>query len=275
MSEPLAARNGRPKTLRSACHPGLPRGTTVVERRSGPPQLRPRRASPGASAYYGPTPGPREDHVAVVRIRFEIEQGLPLIPFTRRHPELQIRVTAIQPLPRHLHICEFEVIGREPKDYTAELLALPNVISGVRLEGVGNVTRYQFVIDVPLDYLTVVSEAGVLIRYPRLIQNGVHTVEVAARTSQIRAVLQDLRRVCRNVQVLRFGRATMRSCPSSLTPRQYALLHHALAAGYFDVPRRITLTTLARGLKRSKSAVSRALALIEKQLAETGAATPL
>ena len=42
-----------------------------------------------------------------------------------------------------------------------------------------------------------------------------------------------------------------------------------MAAGYFAVPRGITLTDLARRLDRSKSAVSEAIAIIERKLLES------
>jgi predicted DNA binding protein len=42
-----------------------------------------------------------------------------------------------------------------------------------------------------------------------------------------------------------------------------------MAAGYFAVPRGITLTDLARQIGRSKSAVSEAIAIIERKLLET------
>jgi len=48
-----------------------------------------------------------------------------------------------------------------------------------------------------------------------------------------------------------------------------------MAAGYFAVPRGITLTALARRLHRSKSSISESLALIEKQLLETALRPPI
>jgi predicted DNA binding protein len=54
-----------------------------------------------------------------------------------------------------------------------------------------------------------------------------------------------------------------------LTEIQQQLLSQAMAAGYFAVPRGITLTDLARRLDRSKSAVSEAIAIIEKKLLES------
>jgi predicted DNA binding protein len=55
----------------------------------------------------------------------------------------------------------------------------------------------------------------------------------------------------------------------TLSAAQHQLLNQAMAAGYFAVPRGITLTELARRLNRSKSGISESIALIEKKLFET------
>ncbi|HTT25710.1 MAG TPA: helix-turn-helix domain-containing protein, partial [Thermoplasmata archaeon] len=51
-----------------------------------------------------------------------------------------------------------------------------------------------------------------------------------------------------------------------LTPSQRTLLLQAVAAGYFDVPRRTSLTRLASRLAKSKSTVSEMLAIVEHKL---------
>jgi predicted DNA binding protein len=53
-----------------------------------------------------------------------------------------------------------------------------------------------------------------------------------------------------------------------LTSIQRALFRQALALGYFEVPRRITLTQLAHKVSRNKSSVSTTLATVERKLAE-------
>lgn len=168
---------------------------------------------------------------------------------------------------------EVEIFSQDPEDYTDELSRLPGVVSVSRPASIGPRTLYHGTIDLTPEYMRVVSELGALLRYPRLVENGRHTLEVVARTSQIRDLIERLGRIAHDVEVLRFGRGPMRSCPARLSPRQVALLHRALAAGYFDVPRRITLTSLATKLGRSKSGLSRALAVIERDLVEASAAT--
>jgi hypothetical protein len=54
-----------------------------------------------------------------------------------------------------------------------------------------------------------------------------------------------------------------------MTPRQQEILQRALAAGYFDVPRRISLTELAVRIGVATSTLSVTLAVIEKKIVES------
>ncbi len=215
-----------------------------------------------------------QDRFAIVRLRFETVQDLPLRDLSRSHPEIAVSMTAIQQLPPDRFIVEFEITTSAPRDFTQEIAHEPGVVSVILLTPVGPRSRYQMVINVRPDYVDLTRRLGALLRYPRIVRDGVHTVEVAATISQLRRLIEDLGKIAHGVKVVRFGRARLSACPPSLTSREYALLHQALADGYFDVPRRITLTAFAKKLGRSKSAVSRSLALVEEKLAHASVTTP-
>jgi predicted DNA binding protein len=207
------------------------------------------------------------DRMAVVKLRFEIPHRVFVYPFTRRHPDLLAIVTASQPVAERRLLAEISVVEPRPTDRTSELLALDGVHSVTRVDPVGPRTRYQLVVDEPC-YLLLIDRLEVLLRYPRTAQDGEYVMEVASRVSQLRRLVDELRKLSPEVTVLAFGRDRMRTAPPTLTPRQGALLRQALSAGYFDVPRRISLTGLAEKLGRSKSSVSHGLARVEKALAE-------
>jgi hypothetical protein len=207
-----------------------------------------------------------------VRLRFEIPHTNYLYPFSRAHPEMLMELTATQGLSGDRVLAELDLIEPNPADRTEEMRKLPGVVSVSRLGPVGPRTRYQGTAEKP-SYLVLTDELEVLCRYPRIVLNGESTIEVASRVSQLRKLVKALRQLSPEVTVVAFGRDRMQTSPPSLTPPQSALLHEALAAGYFDVPRRVSLTEFARRRGRSKSTTSRALAVIEKALAE-GTALP-
>lgn len=240
---------------------------------------RSRNQSPGRSASADHEPivdlstHVGEDRIAAVRVRFTIGEDIGLKIFSQAHPSIRCVVTAVQPLGQEHYLIEVEMLTSELHDYAEELAHMPAITSAIRQSPVGHRTAYLITLGLTPEYMHIASEIGALLRYPRVIEGGRHTLEVVARLSQIRELIRRLRRLADDVEILQFGRAPMLSPGAHLSPRQTALLHRALAAGYFDVPRRVTLTGFAKGLGRGKSSVSRALARIEKQLAESGAAS--
>lgn len=227
----------------------------------------------GFSAYKGPVDISDGDRYAVVKLRFEIPHDFGLFGFTREHPELAIIASASQTMSNGRLLAEVDIAGPRSSEYTEEFRHLPGIVSVASMGTVGPLTRYHVILKPP-SYLKLANRFQVLLRFPRFFQNGFFTVEAAGRVSQLRRLIHELRSLSPQVHVQRFGSNLMRSVPRALSAQQYALLQRAVTAGYFDVPRRITLTGLAKGLGRSKSTVSRNLALIERELAEAGVSDP-
>jgi len=245
----------------------------VSEPRSGPRQVARSPASRRSEDPDGSPPAEPTDRFAVVKVRFEVPRGAPYYRVSREFPELVAEVTASYRLPNRLDRIELEIVGSQSAESLEALRHEPGVVSISRLATLGPLARFHMVAETaPIHLLE--RELAVLIRYPIIVQDGRFTIEVAGPVGQLQKLVEGLRHSYPFVEVLRFGRDRMRTVPDSLTPRQYALLHQALAAGYFDVPRRITLTQLAEKIGKSKSAVSSGLALVEKKIVESIAASP-
>jgi len=267
---PLTNRN---KALGRDGDAGFSGSTAVVERRIGPSQLRTGQA-PRVTAVFGGTGRPRgEDRFAVVKVRFELPPGAPYYRTSKAFPELVAEVTAASHLPNGLDRVEMDIIGSPSPEILESLHREPGVISVSRVATLGPLMRNHMVAQTPPFYL-LEKDLAILVRYPIVVQDGTYTLEAAGRVSQLREMVKKLGDSYQGVEVLRFGPDRMRTVPESLTPQQDALLHQALAAGYFDVPRRVTLTGLAQRLGKSKSSLSRGLAVVEQKLAESAAATP-
>jgi predicted DNA binding protein len=89
------------------------------------------------------------------------------------------------------------------------------------------------------------------------------------RHSELRTVLEFAARTASAFQVISIRRRPLRSHLPVFTDAQHELLTKAMAAGYFAVPRGITLTELARRLDRRKSGISEAIAIVERKLLES------
>lgn len=211
------------------------------------------------------------DPLAVVRVRFRVPREAPLSLFVREFPDAVLNVLASGKLPRNRDLVLFDILGALPPNNLARLRAMAGVISVSVLGTRGTTARYLAIVRRPR-LVTLASDLEALLRFPQTITNGWYVVEVVARVSKLRELVKGLRRLSRSVEVVRFGHDPMRSFPPTLTSRQHFLLHQALAEGYFDVPRRVTLTGLATRLHRSKSSLSQTLARVERELAESSVA---
>jgi predicted DNA binding protein len=242
---------------------------------TGPNRRRrlPESGHPLASAQLGPKSGPPGDgdHLAVVKVRFRVPPEAPLSLFVREFPDAVLNILATAKLPRNRDLVLFDVLGSKPPNNLAKLHGMAGVLS-VSVSGIrGTTARYLAIVRRPR-FVTLASDLEALLRFPQIVTNGWFAVEVVARVSTLRELVKGLRRLSRFVEVLRFGHDPMRSFPPTLTNRQHFLLHQALAAGYFDVPRRVTLTGLATRLHRSKSSLSQTLARVERELVESSVA---
>lgn len=203
-----------------------------------------------------------------MRLRLELPRTIPIAAFSLAHPELILSFIAGRPSPEGLVLADLDLFGREHQALSEEIAGLPGTVSLSRLGSLDQRTRLQIAFREP-SFLSLLDTLRLFLRFPAVLKDGEFTFETAARVSRLRMLVAGLRSSVPTVEVLRFGAEPMRTSPPTLSQRQYVLLHQALSAGYFDVPRRVSLTQLARKLGRSKSTISRALAVIEKELAES------
>jgi len=106
-----------------------------------------------------------------------------------------------------------------------------------------------------------------VIQFPIIIQNGeVLLLQIMGNHEHIDQFITDLTNHEMEVALLQIGKYQTPEIYEDLTPRQREIYHKARSEGYYDVPRRITLTDLAKKEKISKSTLSMALQRIHKKV---------
>jgi hypothetical protein len=223
--------------------------------------------SPEGRPFESSSPPAYADRLAIVRLEFGIPRGVWLSGFTRKHPDLLVEVHNTLTVDSKKTLGDFEIYG-PPTDWTREIAGYPDVLHVERLDVFPDLGRYRVLFRQPI-YLSIAHELAVLLSYPRITQAGIFTCETVARTSQVRRLVMALRDAGCEARIVSLRRDSLRSCRPVFTPVQRNLFRQALASGYFEVPRRITLGGLAKKLSRSKSSVSETLAIVERKLAET------
>jgi len=212
---------------------------------------------------------PSGDSLLLATLRIRIRPKGPWTgAFSRAHPSLSIEVLNRSELNEDISVSDHWISGRPPGVWAREIASYPDVRTVDSLAEVGDGCIYRVEYrNPPVIYLY--RKLGLPIQFPLRIQAGYIRWEVVARRSEFEAVLEHARATDPEFQVVSIRRRPLRSHLPLLTEAQQHLLTEAMAAGYFAVPRGITLTELARRLERSKSSVSEAIAIIEKKLLES------
>jgi predicted DNA binding protein len=188
--------------------------------------------------------------------------------FTRSHPSLTVEVLNRSDLDQDSSVSDHWISGGPPGVWAREISGYSDVRKVDSLAEVADGSVYRITYqNPPVVYLF--RDLGLPIQFPLRIQGGVIRWEVVARRSEFESVVQYARTIDPQFQVVSIRRGPLRSHLPMLSHSQHQLLTRAMEAGYFAVPRAITLTNLARQIGRSKSATSEAIAIIERKLLES------
>lgn len=108
-----------------------------------------------------------------------------------------------------------------------------------------------------------VEATGVVPSQPYSATGGVHRWCVLGQGDRLESFVTSLRSMGAHVEPVYHGQE---EAQAQLTARQRAVLQRALDDGYYDVPRRTSLTELAARLGVSKASLCETLQVIEKKV---------
>jgi hypothetical protein len=216
---------------------------------------------------------PRPDRLFLASLRVRIPRNVWTGPFSLAHPDVRLEALNRTEVAKDLSVSDYWISGQPPGVWAREIQSYSDVTRIDSLAEVGDGCLYRITYrNPPVVYLY--QKLGLPIQFPLRIQAGFLTWEVVARFSEFQTIMKHVRVADPNVRVLSVRRRPLRSHLPVLSETQHQLLARAMAAGYFAVPRGITLTELARRLNRSKSSISESIALIEKKLLESALRPP-
>lgn len=212
------------------------------------------------------TPAP--DRLFLATLRIHIPKEVWTGPFSSQHPNVRLEVLNRTEVRTGQSVSDYWISGLPPGVWAREIAQYPDVAQADSLAEVGDGCLYRITYrDPPI--IALYQRLRLPLQFPLRIQGGFIAWEVVARYGDFQEIMTHARRVDPNFSIVSVRRRPLRSHLPQLTEAQQDLLTQAMAAGYFAVPRGITLTALARKLERSKSSTSESLALIEKKLFET------
>ncbi len=113
--------------------------------------------------------------------------------------------------------------------------------------------------------LNTLIKTELLRLYPILVKEGKIRIEAITNRSKVDDFLTELEK--KGIKAF-IGRIGCRFKSTLLTQRQNEILNIAYKNGYFDIPRKISLSEFANNLNISKSALSETLRRIFKRLSD-------
>ncbi len=193
--------------------------------------------------------------------------------FSSLHPTVRLEVLDRLELRQGVVLFELRLSSDRPAGWTETLAQLPHVRSVELLSAGPRTSTYRIVYDGPT-FLPVAKRLRLMRQFPFPIQAGVATWTIVGTEPKIRRLIERLRaaRIRLDVEALRPG--SREALTERFTARQQEVLSEAVRLGYFEVPRRITLTELAAKLRIAASTLSVTLALIEKKLVDAHVRAP-
>lgn len=209
-----------------------------------------------------------QPRILIATLRAHIPRGIWTGPFSSRHPELRLEVLNRTDVTADTSVSDYWIGGGEPGEWAEEIGSFGDVLQADPLAAVGEGCLYRIKYRNP-PVVDVYRRLRLPLQFPLRIQAGFLTWEVVSKYAEFQQILAHARRADAGVQVTSLRRGPLRSHLPMLTDTQQQLLTEAMTAGYFAVPREITLTELSRKLNRSKSAISEGIAIIEKRLVES------
>ncbi len=209
----------------------------------------------------------REQAILACRVRVTLPTGLWLQALTAAHPDVHAEVMDRMELGNGLTMLEVQLPPSQGRGWSEEIRGLPGVHDLELIDAAGGAQIFRVTFR-GRTFLPLLKELKLLRHFPFPVQEGVATWTVVGPEGRVREMLKKLQRQASGVRVEAVHHGPVPRGSPLLTPRQQEILHRAMVEGYFDVPRRISLTDLAQRIGVAISTLSVTLAVIEKKILE-------
>jgi predicted DNA binding protein len=212
-------------------------------------------------------PKPRLVRTLSCRLQVQVPEDSWLSVFTRAHPEVVVQVADRLELERDAALFEVRIVPGRGGLWSSEIRSMPGVRE-VELLRAGEDAEQCRVFFHGGTFIPLFREIGLIRKYPYPVRNGTAQWTVIGPAAKVRTLVDRLReRIGQaGVESVLYGPTAVRE--DRLTQRQKEVLQEAMEAGYFEVPRKISLTELAAHMGIAVSTLSVTLAVIEKKVLE-------
>jgi hypothetical protein len=207
-------------------------------------------------------------HLAVCKLRLHLQPPYWHSLMATRHPETSIDVIGYSLMDDGM-LVDIRVHTNNFPEWIEELRSFPDV-HDVRVLGRGQNATTARVIYRGNEVFADICRLHLILRVPFTIKDGVTDVVMAGPDGSIKRFVSMFPKLKPEVEAVYEAEKEKESL---LTRRQAYVFRCAWAAGYFEVPRHVTLTELAARMGVAVSSLSEMLAVVEKKLLQESQAS--
>jgi predicted DNA binding protein len=213
--------------------------------------------------------GAQSGHLAVCKLCVSLPLPYWHPEMAKRHPETRIDVLGYSLVDDGM-LVDMRVHVNDITTWIDELREFEDVHDVTPLGKVGKAVTVRATYK-RNHFFEVVNRLHLILRTPVSIKDGSFDVMMAGPEANVQRFIKMFPS---QVQV-KAVYDTESDKNSLLTPRQLSIFRRAMAEGYFEVPRRVTLTELASRIGVAASSLSEMLAVVEKKLLQESPAAKI
>lgn len=196
-------------------------------------------------------------------LKIKVPRSKWLAEFNKKYPTLKFHILSKFLLDENTGNTLFRIQGSSIDQFLKDFHNLPK---GPSYQVLYNDKRL-IILNVKVNdpwILIALIKTELLLEYPIRVENGFLCIESFARRAVVDHFLEELEQKEINFHIQSIGYYHRRTL---LTEKQQKVLSYAFDKGYFEIPRKITLKSMARELDVSRSALSEMFRRIFKSLA--------
>ena len=205
--------------------------------------------------------------VSICRLKVPLPESSWVAPFSYEHPDVGVEVLSRHDVDRRRSVSEVRLHSNQTVDWVPTLEGLPLVEEVEVLSSTRFAPQFR-IVHANSEFVPIFRELHLERRFPFTVRAGEASWIVVAPGAKIRVLLERLRQRAPAIALESVRHEHLHQPGGPLTARQAEVLHRAILAGYFEIPRRVSLTELAQKVGVALSTLSESLAIVEKKLVE-------
>ena len=203
--------------------------------------------------------------IVQIKLKIDIPQDKWLAKFNKKYPELNFYILSKFLIDDKTGLTLYQINGPSVTRFISDFKESSTKISSqILFEGEELVLLNVKVVDPWI--LNTLVKTELLIIYPILVKEGKIRIEAITDRFKVDHFMTQLEKKGIKAAIKSIGYYQKSAL---LTSRQNEILNTASKNGYFEIPRRISLSEFAKTLHISKSALSETMRRIYKRLAES------